>query len=68
MSITDLNGNNIEVTDLGEAIKQAAFFKDFCSEPYKPVADERVRAYWKDIYEKLLALQDRQSDNKPQNN
>lgn len=68
MNITDLNGNNIEVTDLREAIKQAAFFKGFCTEPPKPIADERVQAYWKDIHKKLLALQDRQAKDNPPNN
>lgn len=63
MIITDLNGYEIEVTNLNEAIKIAKrntgyyhedeSFSDF---------DKRQNAYWTDIYEKLTAIR-KQSGN-----
>jgi hypothetical protein len=57
MKITDLNGCEIEVTDLKEAIRIAKrntgyshenkSFSDF---------DKRQKAYWTDMYEKLKAI------------
>lgn len=57
MKITDLHGCQIEVTDLGEAIRIAAEYKE-----YKHVNrsfsdfDKRQNAYWTDMYEKLTAI------------
>jgi hypothetical protein len=55
MKVTDLNGFDIEVTNLREAIKQAKNFKDLQHDP--PVqSDKQRQAYWKDLYRKLLTL------------
>jgi hypothetical protein len=65
MEITDLNGNSIEVTDLETAIKLAGQYKCFEHEDksYSDF-DNRQKAYWKDIYEKLLLEKDRLSNTK----
>ncbi|ALR29282.1 3-isopropylmalate dehydratase [Chryseobacterium sp. IHB B 17019] len=55
MKINDLNGFEIEVTNLKEAIKQAKVFKDLHHTPPVP-SDQERQAYWKDFYEKLLKL------------
>lgn len=57
MKVTDLNGCSIEVTDLDEAIKMTAQYKEYehenkCFSEF----DKRQNAYWKDMYEKLIAL------------
>ena len=57
MKIMDLNGEQIEVTDLTAAIEQAAYFKNCYHIPPQPIADSRQQAYWSDIYNKLIALQ-----------
>lgn len=55
MKIIDLNGLEIEVTDLEKAIERAEWFKDAHHIP--PVdSDQERQAYWRDIYEKLLKL------------
>jgi hypothetical protein len=55
MKITDLNGFEITVTNLNRAIKQAKNFKDMHHIPPVPT-DKQRQEYWKDAYEKLLAL------------
>ncbi|ANF50286.1 3-isopropylmalate dehydratase [Chryseobacterium glaciei] len=55
MKITDLNGFEIEITDLKEAIKQAKNFKDLHHVPPIP-SDKEQQEYWKDLYEKLVTL------------
>lgn len=58
MKITDLNGCEIEVTDLDKAIEQTEFFKDCSHVP--PVPSDKIRQqYWGDMYEKLIALKER---------
>ena len=55
MKITDINGCAITVTNLDKAIEHAACFKDCHHMP--PVASDRERQeYWRDIYNKLIAL------------
>lgn len=55
MEIPDLNGNRIEATDLEMAIKLAGQYKCFEHEDKSYSSfDNRQKAYWKDIYEKLL--------------
>lgn len=57
MKITDLNGVELEVDDLQLAIMQADDYRHF--EHFNPdlidLAKQR-RAYWEDIYQKLLQL------------
>jgi hypothetical protein len=59
MKIIDLNGQEIEVTDLALAIMQA---DDNChyrhSDPAFAIHDERLNKYWEDFYQKLLLLQE----------
>ena len=57
MTITDLDGKTITVTDLPEAIKQAAMFKGFRHKDrsFKKM-DDRLQAYWTDVHKKLLQL------------
>lgn len=58
MHIIDIDGKLITVTDLPEAIRQAAAFKEFRHEdPAFAETDKRLQAYWHDIHAKLLELQ-----------
>jgi len=63
MRIKDLHGKGIEITDLEKAIKQAETFKGY-SHQDKSFAefDKRQKAYWTDIYEKLLILKKKQNE------
>ncbi|UZT98936.1 hypothetical protein ODZ84_05025 [Chryseobacterium fluminis] len=63
MNIKDLHGNNIEVTDLEKAIQQAENLKDHEHED-KSFAefDARQKAYWTDVYNKLLLLKQNQNE------
>lgn len=64
MKVTDLNGYEIEVTDLKEAIRIAKrntgyshedkIFSDF---------DKRQNAYWTDIHKKLIAIKEQLNNN-----
>lgn len=56
MKIRDKKGNLITVTDLQEAIEQAAYFKDAHHVPPVP-SDKERQAYWTDMHTKLLKLQ-----------
>ncbi|MBD0724812.1 hypothetical protein B6A10_06435 [Flavobacterium sp. L1I52] len=60
MEITDLNGCPIEITDLEEAIKITAQYKDYKQEG-KNLSNfnERQKAYWTDMHEKLTAIKSR---------
>jgi hypothetical protein len=55
MKITDLNGFEIEVTNLNKAIKHAKNFKNLHHTPPLP-SDKERQDYWKDLYEKLLIV------------
>ena len=58
MFITDIEDNLIEITDLQLAIMQADDYRHF--EHFNPDFVEfaaKRRAYWEDIYRKLLKLQ-----------
>jgi hypothetical protein len=57
MKITDLKGCAIEVTELKKAIKMARQYKEYRHENGSfPKLDKRQKAYWTDIYEKLLVI------------
>lgn len=65
MKVTDLNGCQIEVTDLEEAIKITADGKEYRHEDKSfSEFDKRQKAYWTDMYEKLTALKKQVQDNK----
>lgn len=57
MKITDLNGFDIEIDDLQLAIMQADDYRHI--EPFSPDLVElaaKRRAYWEDVYQKLIQL------------
>lgn len=57
MQIEAKNGENIEVLNLAEAIKQADYFRNFAHEDKLfENFDKKRQAYWQDIYEKLVAI------------
>lgn len=57
MKIVDLNGIEIEITDLNGAIAQAKLYKGFRHENRSFLAlDDQLQAYWTDLYEKLTAI------------
>jgi len=59
MKITDLNGYPIEVTDLDEAIKITALYKEYRHEDKSfSDFDTRQKTYWTYIYEKLTAIKE----------
>ena len=54
MKITDLNGEEITVTDLNKAIAQADSFRGLRhQDPAHENRDKYLHAYWHDVYEKL---------------
>ncbi len=57
MEIADMNGCQIEITDLDEAIRITAEYKAYRHKDkgYSEF-DKRQKAYWSDMYEKLIAL------------
>ena len=60
MYITDLNGCEIEITDLKEAIKIAKRNTGYSHEDKSfSDFDKRQKAYWVDIHEKLTAIKKR---------
>lgn len=63
MTIIDLNGCFIQVTDLDFAIEQTEYFKDAHHIP--PVPYDKIRqAYWTDMHNKLLDLKSQLENNK----
>ena len=59
MEVTDLNGCQIEVTDLDEAIQITAEYKGYKHEDKSfSEFDKRQKAYWTDMYEKLTAIKE----------
>lgn len=63
MNIKDLHGRSIEVTDLEKAIQQADNLKDYEHEDTSFADfDARQKAYWTDVYNKLLLLKKYQNE------
>ena len=63
MKIIDLNGFQIEVTDLDEAIRITADYKEYHHEDKRfSEFDKRQKAYWSDMYEKLTAIKEQLSN------
>ena len=57
MNVTDINGCQIKVTDLKEAIKIARRYKEYRHEDNSSSEfDKRQKTYWSDMYEKLRAI------------
>ncbi|QES88944.1 hypothetical protein [Rhizosphaericola mali] len=65
MNVTDLNGFELEVTYLDEAIRQSSEFSSYgqvggdCSK-----FNEKQKAYWSDLHEKLLTLKSKHNNEK----
>lgn len=62
MKITDINGFQIEITDLNEAIEDAEYFKDCHHIPPKE-SDKERQEYWADMHEKLKAIKEKSNNN-----
>ena len=64
MKITDLNGYEIEVTDLKEAIRIAKRYTRYKHEDKSfSDFDKRQNAYWTDIHDKLTAIKEQLNSN-----
>ncbi len=58
MKITDLDGKKIEITDLPLAIMQADDYRHYTiTDPAGQEFGARQKAYWEDVYQKLLLLE-----------
>jgi hypothetical protein len=58
MNIIDLNGKNMDVTDLHLAILQADDYRHYTiTDPAGQEFGSKQKAYWEDVYQKLLALE-----------
>ena len=57
--IEDKNGENIEITNLAVAIRQADYFRNFAhTDKLFEKFDKERQAYWQDLYEKLISISD----------
>jgi hypothetical protein len=55
MAIIDMNGHEIEVTDLPLALMQADDYRHYrLTNP--TILSQKLQAYWEDLYQKLLRL------------
>ncbi|RBQ11713.1 hypothetical protein DRW42_00070 [Pedobacter miscanthi] len=55
--VIDFAGRPIRVRDLEAAIKEANIFRRrYDEDPRFAALDKRLRAYWEDFYQKLIAL------------
>ncbi|QHC84708.1 hypothetical protein AS589_07865 [Empedobacter brevis] len=63
MKTMDLNGREIEVTDLDKAIEITGGYKEYRYADKNFLAfDKKQKAYWTDMYEKLLKLKTAQDE------
>jgi hypothetical protein len=59
MKITDINGSDLEIDNLQLAIMQADDYRHYEHlNPQNRQTDEQLKAYWDDVYQKLLTLQE----------
>lgn len=57
MKIIDLNGFDLEIENLQLAIMQADDYRHYEHiNPINKAEDEKRKAYWEDVYEKLIQL------------
>jgi len=57
MKITDIDGREVEVTNLDLLIMQADDYRHYRhSDPAFTEADKRLQAYWENIYQQLVLL------------
>lgn len=61
INVTDLNGNNIEVSDIDEAIVITEDRKNYrhVNKGYEDF-DKKQSIYWTDLYQKLITIRDQQ--------
>ncbi|QJD94358.1 hypothetical protein HH214_08895 [Mucilaginibacter robiniae] len=61
LTITDLHGQTIEITDLQLALLQADDYRHYrrLDAAYEE-EDEQLQVYWEDVYQKLTALRGRE--------
>jgi hypothetical protein len=58
MKITDLNGDELEIDNLQLAIMQADDYRHYEHlNPQNRQTNEQRKAYWEDVYQKLLTLE-----------
>lgn len=60
MKINDLNGNEITVTDISQALAQTDMFMGLAHvnpSPEQAASDKERKTYWTDLHHKLLQLQ-----------
>jgi hypothetical protein len=58
MNITDINGIDLEIENLQLAIMQADDYRHYEHlNPKNRQADDERKAYWEDVYQKLLTLE-----------
>ena len=69
MKVTDLNGCQIKVTNLDEAIRITAEYKQYehINDGFSEL-DKRLNRYWTDMHEKLLKLKSKQDEQPCQSN
>ncbi|MCQ4139541.1 hypothetical protein [Chryseobacterium sp. EO14] len=63
MKVTDLNGCEIKVTNLDEAIRITAEYKEYehINDGFSDL-DKRLNNYWTDMYEKLQKIKLKQNE------
>ncbi len=61
MKIIDLNGHEMEITDLQLALMQADDYRHYRTSQPNELCRKR-QAYWEDIYQKLVKLREQQQD------
>ena len=63
MKITDLNGFEVEITNLDEAIQIAKQHKNYehLDKGFSEL-NKRLNIHWTDIYEKLLKIKTKQNE------
>ncbi|SFT02936.1 hypothetical protein [Mucilaginibacter polytrichastri] len=62
MKITAIDGRELEITDLDLALLQADDYRHYRhTDPAMAAADERLQAYWEDLYQQLLKIKTAQT-------
>lgn len=67
MKIVDNNGKVIEVENLELALMQADDYRHYrhTDEAFAQL-DDKLQAYWQDVYQKLLLLKVKNDENEPE--
>ena len=63
MKIKDLNGCNVEINNLNDAIQITRRYKQYEHENIGfSVLDKKLNRYWTDMYEKLLKIKSQKKE------